>query len=297
MLDYIVFITFKLFTFLVKITPKVLMKYILIFFAKLAFLIDKKHKHIAQVNLDLAFEDSKSQDDKIKIIKASYINMFYNLYEFIVNPKLTLKQLEQKVKVQNESIILDAIKQERKIILVTAHYGNWELVNTFNALKYKKPMTVVGRPMQNEYLNKDLRDSRNSHNSQMLDKDSAAKGLVKALKEERMIALVVDQNTSERNGILIDFFGKAARQTEAPAKLAKKFDALIIPVFVIQNDFCSYTMKFCEPIDVSKMQDYDVKALTQLQADIIEDQIKNKPEDWFWQHQRWKNQFEHLYKQ
>lgn len=285
MLDYIVFITYKVFSFIVRITPKILMKYILIFFARLAYVLDKKHKKIARVNLDLAFEDTRTKDEKEDIIQASYVNLFYNLYEFVVNPSLSLNQLEQKVKVENEDIILEAIASKRKIILITAHYGNWELVNTYNSVKYK-PMTVVGRPMSNEYLNKDLRESRNKNNSQMLDKDSAAKGLVKALKDDRMVALVVDQNTANKNGVLIDFFGKKARQTEAPTKLAQKFDALIIPVFVIQNDFCDYTMKFCSPVEAN----------TQLQADIIEDQIRQKPEDWFWQHQRWKNQFEHLYK-
>jgi len=285
MFDYIVFITYKVFSFIVRITPKILMKYILIFFARLAYVLDKKHKKIARVNLDLAFEDTRTKDEKEDIIQASYVNLFYNLYEFVVNPSLSLNQLEQKVKVENEDIILDAISSKRKIILITAHYGNWELVNTYNSVKYK-PMTVVGRPMSNEYLNKDLRESRNKNNSQMLDKDSAAKGLVKALKEDRMVALVVDQNTANRNGVLIDFFGKKARQTEAPTKLAQKFDALIVPVFVIKNDFCDYTMKFCNPVEAN----------TQQQADIIEEQIRNKPEDWFWQHQRWKNQFEHLYK-
>ncbi len=284
MIDYLVFIAYKLFSFIVKITPKFIMKYILIGFAKLTYIIDKKHRKIAMVNMDLAFENTKTLEEKTNIIKQSYKNIIYNLYEFVVNPTLTLEELEAKVTVENEHIILDAIESKRKIILITAHYGNWELVNTYNSMKYK-PMTVVGRPMSNEYLNKDLRNSRNSKNSVMLDKDNAAKGLVKALKEDRMIALVVDQNTSSSNGVLIDFFGKKARQTEAPTKLSQKFDALIIPVFVIQDDFCKYTMKFCNPVEAN----------TQVQADIIEEQIRAKPEDWFWQHRRWKNQYEELY--
>jgi KDO2-lipid IV(A) lauroyltransferase len=295
MLDYLVFLIYKVFVFMVKIIPKPIMKYILHGMAKLAYLLDKKHKHVAKVNLDLAFEDTKTNKQKDQIIKDSYVNIFYNLYEFVVNPTLTIDQLKQKVDVENEDIILDAIKKDKKIILITAHYGNWELVNTYNSAVYK-PMTVVGRPMSNKYLNKDLRDSRNQNDSQMLDKDNAAKGLVKALKQNRMIALVVDQNTASNMGILIDFFGKKARQTEAPAKLASKFDALIIPVFVIKDDFCKYTMKFCPPIDVSKIEDNSIKAITQVQADIIEKQIKTKPEDWFWQHQRWKNQYEERYK-
>ncbi|MCK5110273.1 MAG: lipid A biosynthesis acyltransferase [Arcobacteraceae bacterium] len=296
MIDFLVYIAYKIFEFKVKVLPKSLMKYGLITFAKLIYILDTKHKKIAMVNLNLAYENTKTLEEKKEIIKQSYQNLVFNLYEFVENQYLTLEQLEEKIKVENEYIIKDAIKSERKIILISAHYGNWEVIGSYNSMKYK-PMTNVGRPMSNEYLNDDLRKSRNLHKSEMLDKHEAAKGLIKALKADRMIGLVVDQNTSDNMGLLIDFFGKKARQTDSPAKLALKFNALIIPVFVIKNDFRDYTIKYCEPIDINKIEDDDkILKCTQLQADAIEEQIKNKPEDWFWQHQRWKNQYEELYK-
>lgn len=284
MLDWVVFLTYKFFKVLVKITPKVLMKYFLVVISRFVYLLETKYNKIARVNLDLAFGDTKTKKQKESIIKASYDNLFFNLYEFIDNQGLTLEELEKKIDVENEDIMLDALKSKRKIILITAHYGNWEIVNTYNSAKYK-PMTVVGRPLNNKLLNDELRETRNLHNSQMLDKNNAAKGLVKALKDDRMIALVVDQDIDEIKGEEIEFFGQAARQTESSTKLAKKFDALIIPVFVVKNDFCNYTMKFCKPVEAN----------TQVQADIIEEQIRKKPEDWFWQHRRFKQFHKSLY--
>lgn len=295
MTDFFLFCCFKIFEFKVRFFPKFMMKSGLIILARFIYFIDKKHKKIANVNLDLAYENSKTLEEKNEIIKLSYQNLVFNLYEFIENQHLNLEQLEEKIKVENEHIILDAIKSKRKIILISAHYGNWEIIGTFNSLKYK-PMTNVGRPMNNEYLNSDLRKSRNANGAEMLDKNEAAKGLIKALKSDRMVGLVVDQNTASNMGILINFFGKRASQTEAPAKLALRFDALIIPIFVIQNDFRDYTMKYCQPIDTTKLEDNSIEAITQLQADIIEEQIRDKPEDWLWQHKRWKNQYEELYK-
>ncbi len=286
---------YSIFKLFVKIIPRSVMKNILIGFSRFVYLVDTKHKKIAMVNLNIAFEDTKTLEEKKEIVKQSYKNIIYNLYEFVENQDLTPQQLEEKITVENEDIILDAVKSKRKIILVSAHYGNWELIGSYNSMKYK-PMTNVGRPMSNEYLNADLRKVRNANGSEMLDKDSAAKGLMKAIKADRMIGLVVDQNTADNMGILIDFFGKKARQTEAPAKLALKFEALIIPVFVIQNAFRDYTIKYCEPIDTTKLEDKSSESITQLQADIIEEQIKQKPEDWFWQHKRWKNQYEYMYK-
>ena len=296
MIDFFIFIAYKIFKFIVKITPKSIMKSGLILFSRLIYFFDNKHKKIAMVNLDIVYKDNKTLEEKNEIIKQTYQNLVFNLYEFVENQSLTLQQLEKKLKIENENIILNAIKSKRKIILISAHYGNWELIGSYCSQKYKS-MTNVGRPMSNEYLNKDLRYSRNLNKSEMLDKDNAAKGLIKALKLDRMVGLVVDQNTASNMGVLIDFFGKKARQTEAPAKLALKFDALIIPVFVIRNDFRDYSIKFCKPIDINKLETDDkILECTQLQANIIRKQIEKKPDDWFWLHQRWKNQYEHLYK-
>ena len=297
MIDYLLYLVYRLFKFIVKITPVFLVKYFLYAVAKLIYLIDKKHRRIARANLDLAFGDEKTQEQKEKIIKESYLNLVFNLYEFIENQDLNLEGLEKKITVENEEVILNAIKENRKIILVTAHYGNWEYLTSFISLKYK-PITVVGRPMNNKYLNDDLRIARSKHNSQMLDRKGAGKGLVKALKEDRLIGLVVDQHTSvKRGGILIDFFDKKAMQSDTPARLASKFDALIIPLFFIKNSFRNYKVKFYEAIDIKEIESEDIiKACTQKQADVIVAQIKNKPDDWFWQHKRWKETCNEIYK-
>ncbi|MEA3384559.1 MAG: lipid A biosynthesis lauroyl acyltransferase [Campylobacterota bacterium] len=294
MVDYFLFLLYKLFKFVVLLVPKKLVKLFLDGVINLAYKFNKEHKKYAKANLDFIYNNKISEDRKNEIIKNSYKNLIYNLYEFIENQTLDLKGFERKIKVENESFITDAIKNNRKIILVTAHYGNWEYGNNFIPLKYG-PTTMVGRPMNNKYLNEELDDTRTKNGTQMLSKSNASRGLVKALKDNRIIGLVVDQHN--RTGIDVDFFGHKVKQTDSAARLALKFDALIIPLFFTMDSFGKYTAKFYEPIDPKEFNsDDDILKLTQIQANIIEKHILNNPDQWFWQHKRFKFYNNEIYK-
>ncbi|QDF29545.1 lipid A biosynthesis lauroyl acyltransferase [Halarcobacter anaerophilus] len=294
--DYLNYTLYNIFKYIISYTPKNISKKILILVAKLAYKYNKEHKHIAKVNLDLAFGDSLSNEEKEKIIFNSYKSLVFNLYEFVENQSISKEQLLKKGKVENEEVILEAIKSKRKIIYITAHYGGWELALPYVALKYGK-LAVVNRKMDNPYMNNMYIEARDRNNITMLEKKVAAKGMLKAFKEKKAVALVIDQNI--KNGVEIKFFGKKAMATDSTSRLALKLDAVIIPIFCVMNDFRDYTLKVGKMIDPSKTEfktEDKIKELTQMQADLIEKQIKDKPELWFWQHKRWKKFYKELYK-
>ena len=261
--------------------------------ASLIYLLNKEHKRYAKINLDFVYGNSISQNRKKKIIKNSYKNLIYNLYEFIENQTLDLEGFEKKITVQNEDFILNAIKNKRKIILITAHYGNWEYGNTFIPLKYG-PTTMVGRPMNNKYLNKELDKTRTRNNTQMLTKKDASRGLVKALKNNRILGLVIDQHSGI--GIDVEFLGHKVKQADSASRLAVKFDALIIPLFFTMDFFGKYTAKFYEPIDPNNFKsENNILKLTQAQANVMQQHIYNNPNQWFWQHKRFKEYNKKIY--
>ena len=293
MIDYLLFLIYKIFKFIVLLLPKFLVKIFLDGLAYFIYLINKEHKQYAKANLDFVYGDTISEDRKKEIIKNSYTNLIYNLYEFCENQSLDLKGFDEKVIVENEYYISDAIKNKRKIIFITAHYGNWELGNSFMSLKYG-PTTVVGRPMNNKYLNEELEILRTANGTQMLTKNDASRGLIKALKQNRILGLVVDQHNGF--GIDVEFLGHKVKQADSIARLAIKFDALIIPMFFTMNSFGKYTGKIYEPIDPNNFQDENkILDMTQAQANVIEKHILEKPDQWFWQHKRFKEYDKEIY--
>ncbi|WP_281950404.1 lipid A biosynthesis lauroyl acyltransferase [Nitrosophilus kaiyonis] len=295
-MDRLYLILFKIFRFTVLNTPKPILFSILNFLAKTIYLFDISHRKIAKINLDFAFNDELSNEEKEKIVKKCYKNLIYNLADFAKNQGISKEDLRKKLEFKNEDILKDAIKNREKIILITAHYGNWELIPLAIGAFFA-PMSVVGRALESKSIDKIVKKNREQFNIKLLDKKGAAKGMINALKNGRIVGLLVDQNTRTKEGILIDFFGKKARHTPSASLLARRFNAKIIPVFITTNDYEKYTITFYEPIICQKSQnsDEDIKNCTQAQADITEKVIRKKPDEWFWFHKRWKNQYEYIY--
>lgn len=296
-MDSVYLSIFYVFRFFIKFTPKFIINPILNFLAFLIYSVDKKHRKIAKVNLDLAYEDRMSEEEKIDITKKCYKNLIYTLADFIKNQGANKEEVLEKVSFENSEIIENAISENKRIILLTAHYGNWELLSLSIAAKFT-PLAVVGRDLDSEVMNKILTKNREQFDIELLSKSGAMKGMVKSLKSNRPVGLLVDQNTKDTEGILIDFFGKKARHTPSIAVLAKKFDAVIIPAFIQNKNDGDFVVKFFEaiPVDNTDNKEEDIRKCVQSQADVTQKIIEDKPEEWFWLHQRWKNQYEHLYK-
>jgi len=294
MLDYVLFILYKIFKFIVLLLPKFLVKFFLDSLANILFYTNIEHKRYAKINLDLVYQDTMSEKRKQEIIKNSYKNLVYNIYEFVENQTLDLEGFESKITVENEHFMTDALKENKKIILITAHYGNWEYGSSFIPLKYA-PTTMVGRPMNNHYLNEELNETRTRNNTEMLTKKDASRGLVKALKNNRILGLVIDQHNG--SGIDVEFLGHRVKQADSTSRLALKFDALIIPLFFTMDSFGKYTAKFYEPIEPKEYQgENNISELTQVQANIMQEHILNSPDQWLWQHKRFKKYNKKIYK-
>jgi KDO2-lipid IV(A) lauroyltransferase len=296
--NIIIFISYKLFVSLVKLIPRKKIQPLLLRLAKLMHRFDKSHTQVAQANLNLVYQENLSEQRKEEIIKNSYINLVYALYEFIDNQNLNLEALEEKLMLENDTVLQEALKNERKIILVTAHYGIWEFSSSYMSLKYK-PMTVVGRYLKNTLLNKDLQKLRESQGTTMLDKNGSAKELIKTLKKGNMVGLVIDQYS--KHGIKVKFLGQDANMYDAPARMALKMKAVIIPAFFIPVDFGRYRFKFYDAIDaleINQQENIEDKTfyVTQKLADVISEQIFEEPDFWMWQHKRFKKFHDDIYR-
>ena len=214
--------------------------------------------------------------------------------DFVENQGITKEKLLKKVTIHNEHFYTDIKKEGEGVIFLTAHYGNWELLPLCMGATYGK-LWGVGRNLDSKKMNEVLQKNRNQFNVHMLEKNGAIRGLLKALKNGENVGLLVDQNTSAKEGILINFFGKLARHTPSAALIARKTGTPIIPAYITTNDYINYDITFYEPI-ITDNSEEDIKKSVQEQANITQKIIENKPDEWFWLHRRWKNQYEELYK-
>ncbi len=266
--------------------------------ARTAKALDRRHTHIARVNLDLAFGDTMSREEKERIIVRSYENLMIVALDTLFNQGASREAILSKVTFEHEEILHQALQSGKPILFVTAHYGNWELGTLAIAAKFHIPLSVVGRPLDWAWADRILRATREQFGVRMIPKQNAMKAMIRAMKAGEALGLVVDQNTASKQGELIDFFGHKARHTPAAAILARKFDAVVIPVFSRTENDRHWTVTFHTPLPVRKSDDPDADILDQIrrQAAVTEKVIRQKPDEWLWLHQRWKNQYEELYR-
>ena len=296
-MDRIYLAGFYTLKFLIFLLPTSLQNLLAKFLAFAFMKLKKKRFHIVMTNLDLAFGETKSKEEKLEIAKKCYYNFAKYLgINFILNQNTTKQKILKQVVFKNEHFLLDAIKSGRPIIVTTAHFGQWEIFGLAVAAHFG-PSSVLGRKLDSSVMDKILRANRAQFDVELIDKDGGAKDILKALKARRIVGILVDQNTAPKDGIKVQFFGKDVLHTPAASVLAQKTNALIINAFIYQKGENLNEICFEQPIDISTFDKEDaVQKATQMQCSACEEMVRARPEEYFWFHQRFKRFYENEYK-
>ena len=283
--------------FLIFILPSSLQNLLAKFLAFAFMKLKKKRFHVVMTNLDLAFGETKTKEEKLEIAKKCYYNFAKYLgINFILNQNTTKQKILEQVVFKNEHFLLDAMKSGRPIIVTTAHFGQWEIFGLAVAAHFG-PSSVLGRKLDSSVMDKILRANRAQFDVELIDKDGGAKDILKALKARRIVGILVDQNTAPKDGIKVQFFGKDVLHTPAASVLAQKTNALIINAFIYQKGENLNEICFEQPIDISTFDKEDaVQKATQMQCSACEEMVRARPEEYFWFHQRFKRFYENEYK-
>ena len=283
--------------FLIFILPSSLQRMLAKFLAFAFMKLKKKRFHIVMTNLDLAFGETKSKEEKLEIAKKCYYNFAKYLgINFILNQNTTKQKVLEKVSFKNEHNLLEALKLDRPIIVTTAHFGQWELFSLAMAARFGA-VSVLGRKLDSSVMDKILSANRSQFDVELIDKDGGAKDILKALKARRIVGILVDQNTAPKDGIKVKFFEKDVLHTPAASVLAQKTNALIINAFIYQKGENLSEICFSPAIDINKFNKEEaVQKVTQMQCSACEEMVRAKPEEYFWFHQRFKRFYEKEYK-
>ncbi len=283
MIDYFYLFLYNSFSFLVRHLPNSLIEKIVTLLAKFAYKASPKRRGVIFANLDICFKDM-SDDEKKEIAIYSYKNLLYNIVSF-------LKDEQKDIEFKGCEYVDRAIKDKRKIIFITAHFGVWELLPSAIIDRFGVDFSIVGRELDSKLMQKRLKEAREKKGVELINKRGALKGMIKALSKGRALGLLVDQSLAKhKGGEDVIFCGKKATQTSAVSILAHKFDALIVPIFIRSDDFKRYTIECLDAINLDKSidKDEDIKRLNQDQANVIVKMIKKYPKEWFWSHKRFK---------
>jgi KDO2-lipid IV(A) lauroyltransferase len=242
---------------------------------------------LAMRNIAAAFPE-KSEAERRRIIDECWRHFGREALETIRMQHVPVEEIPAHCPFVNPEVLHDAIALGRGVLILSAHYGGWEIAG-LAVMAYVKNVHTVARPLDNELLERDLVRIRARTGVNVVDRQRAARPLLKALQQKGVIILLPDQAVQPREGILVPFLGRPAWTTDAPAKMALRQESTIVFGFCIPGT-TGHRLEFEEPIRIDRLSsdEKNAEALTTRINDVISRRIAARPELWLWMHDRWK---------
>ena len=290
---YYIFLTF---VFILRKMPKSLRRSFFRGIANLTYLFAKKTNKIIESNLKLVYGKSLSKDEIKSIQKYSYFNMVLWVQTLIENLDVSDEELKNSVDIENEEILDELVKNNEAFILISAHFGNMEMMSTY-LNKFKFSINQVARNSNFREFDEFITEARQKSGAKIVYRHGALKKLVKALMKKEVISLIIDQNINSKDGNEVEFLGVKANQSSSSSSLARKFKVKIVPIAIFNKDDYKYKIKVYDPIDpiVTENEQEDLNNLSQAQANALSDIINEDKKQWFWPHKRFKSHYREIY--
>lgn len=248
-------------------------------------LLSGKRKNVAYANLKAAFCKEKTPRQIKRIMKDAYKNMAQIFVELISMTKMDKRYIDKHVLVRNIERIEKASKNPKGMILLSAHFGNWELSTATSAVKGFQ-LHVLTRDQKMKRLNELLNRLRELNGNIVVRKGSDIKNLFKILRDGNGIGLLADQNAGEA-GELINLFGRPASTTSGPYRIAQKTGAWVLPAFIHRKKGGLYHELVLEPPMVIEKGEEIIPYVREYNRHL-EKHIRAHPDQWLWMHKKWK---------
>lgn len=257
--------------------------------SELMIFLSPKRKKITLTNLKTAFPE-KSDDFYHKVMRDSYHNLAIVLLELLCFKYYTENDFRKHIKYENIEFFEPIYARNKGLIVLSGHFGNWEMLAYSFGLFTHYPVLVIVKPQKNKIADNFLNQYRTKGGNSIVSMYNSAFAIVKQIREKKVVALLADQSATEDKDLYIDFFGVPASTYRAPAELALKFDVPIVMGFSIRQHDGTYLVKLHE-IEHNDLQynEEGVIELTRRHVKLLEDYIRKYPGHWAWQHKRWKH--------
>lgn len=254
--------------------------------------LNHRHRAVAADNLRQAYPDRFATDGLQSMVSSVYRHFCGLLMEIIHLPrKLHPTNWRRYLDLGEDRRLIRCLLSGRPLLIVTGHFGNWEMGGYVLALLGFKTCAVA-RPLDNPYLDAYLRGFREHTGQKVLAKKGDFDEMQAILARGGILATLADQDAGQR-GLFVDFFGRPASTHKAIAILSLEYK---VPLVVVG------TMKVGDPMryrlvteDMILPEEYEgqpdaVKAITQRFTTALERVVRHAPEQYFWLHRRWKHQ-------
>ena len=256
---------------------------------RVALLCTPRLRRAGHLNLQLAFPQ-KTEAEREQMLRKLYRNLGWLLAEFCQMPRYTPEMTQSFIRYEGLEHYLAARERGKGVLVLTGHLGAWELSSFYHSLM-GYPMSIVIRRLDNALVDDLVNHIRCLHGNQVLHKDDFARGLLAAMRRGETVGILMDTNMTPPQGAFVDFFGHLACTGSGMARVAIKTGAQVLPGFLLWEEATQqYVLRFGAPLTLPISDDVEADTLahTALFTKVIEDYIRQYPDQWLWVHRRWK---------
>lgn len=252
--------------------------------------------YLVPIRKDVVFDNLKhafpeySKDKIREIAYGSYKSFCLTLAEILYMPWLTDEQLKQIMVCENQDLIVNRFNENNGVILLSAHFGNWEYLATSVALQINKKFYVVVKPQRNPFVNNWINKYRTKWTNEIVPLGVSIRNVFSVLLNKGIVAMVADQR-GPKESMKLEFFGRMTSVYTGPAVLSLKTNSPIIYGISVRQKDLNYKVELFE-VDRNNLpdnQDEKIKVLSERMIKNLEEIIRKNPEQWLWMHKRWKH--------
>ena len=256
------------------------------------YVLDRRHRERSMANLRACFPE-KSENELKKLTRDSFRLLPMLGVEVMLTPRyVKLERLAQHFILGDGlgPVLRMMVEQEHGTVMVTAHYGNWEVLGYMMAVMGFET-TSVARPLDNKYINDFVLGVREKKGQRIVDKKGAMREAPAVLEKRGAMGFIADQDAGPK-GMFVDFFGRPASTYKSIGLLAMRYD---VPVVVGFARRVGYDFRFrldvqdvIWPKDWASVKD-PLRYITQRYTRAVEDSVRGEPGQYLWLHRRWKS--------
>ncbi len=257
--------------------------------------LDGRHRRVAESNIRLALGHASEQEIRA-LARANFIHLATVFLETLYVGRLNNENAHRFVSVSGLELLEESLGKGNGLFLLTGHLGNWEWLAYLTPFYISNRLNVIVRPLSSPWLNKVLVYLRERSGNRIIDKKRVTKTVFKALQNNEMVGILLDQAASRGEGIYAPFFGVYVLTHRGLASLAVKTGSPVHPVFIQRRTDGKYAVEIGPAIEIptkGPVKDRVYQATTLFNRSI-EQQIRRDPAQWYWIHRRFKRHVHHF---
>ncbi len=246
-------------------------------------------KRVVITQLQSSFPE-KTKKEIHQIAKKFYRHFSDVLVETLKLIAISEQEIIKRCTIKNEALLHQYYEQNRNVILLMGHYGNWEFLTAL-APQMKYQLLALYAPLANPALNDIIRQSRERFSLQLIPKVAARKGISEAQKITHAIIFLTDQcPTSKQTVYWTSFLNQETAVLIGAEVYARRYNYVVLMGKMKKIKRGYYELNF--ELVTEHPRDLDVGIITSVHTQLLEEQIQEAPEFWLWTHRRWKRERE-----